>query len=153
MSPPVATAPAAISSSNAIVSAMGPSSFSSFNDLDLDQFILKDTNNNELMPHMLNVHDTDNGLGFKGFLSTSPDSCSSILNNNLLNSNEFDLFKFDKLASNFTGNEMFDFNQTYGNQSLTMPYNSNTSGIFNFNPNSNNIHSRNLKYLYRFILI
>jgi hypothetical protein len=146
MSPPVASAQtAAPIATNPAASALGGGgSFSSFIDMDLDQFILKDTNNNDLISSSLGV--CDNELTFKNFLSTSPTNvCSSSLNNNLFNSNEFDLFKFDKLTSNFPNSDLFEFDQYGGSMITYSSSTNNANNTFNLNENSTNIHSRNWK--------
>lgn len=112
MSPPIATAPASSAGTAYLPSSSSgsnPGSFSSFFD-DIDQFILKENNNNDFILNNFNSLSNDEN-SFKSLLSTSPtNSCSSLLNNNLLNSNEFDLFKFDK-TNQMNANGIMDFSQ------------------------------------------
>ncbi len=117
--------------------------FSSFID-DLDQFIFKDNNNNDMIFSNMPSYDDST---FKNFLSTSPsNSCSSLLNNNLLNPHEFDLFKFDKGNSSYSSNGLFDIYQ-YGenmtNYNNTTCGNNINSNILNLNHNSANSQSKN----------
>ncbi len=106
--------------------------FSSFID-DLDQFILKDNNNNDMIFSNMPLSDD---ITFKHFLSTSPtNSYSSLLNGNFVNSHELDFFKFDKGNSSYSSSGMFDVYQ-YGDNII----NHNNIACGNINTNNNGLN-------------
>ena len=125
------------------------SSFSNFID-DLDQFMFKDHNDFVLNS---NQHHFQAECDQHSFLSTSPANTCSFGSN--LNSNELDLFSFDKINNTFSSNGIFDIYQcgdspfnnynsfNLNNPSITANNNANNVVLNNNNNNNNNINMNN----------
>ena len=140
---PIVASPACNSSTAA------GSSFSNFID-DLDQFMFKDHNDFGLNS---NQHHFQAECDQHSFLSTSPTNTCSFGSN--LNSNELDLFSFDKINSTFSSNGIFDIYQcgdspfnnynsfNLNNPTITTNNNANNAVLNNNNNNINNNNNNN----------